>query len=389
MRAFVPMLLLTLLTASPHPARAATPAGDAIQKGKVVVEKGLNYLSSVQQPNGAVQRDAREPSAITALVLKALAQDAKHGPASAPAKKAADYLVSIQQPDGGIYAGMLANYNTAISISALASMNDPAHKDVIARAVAFLKQSQLTDAIAGPDGKKIGPSDPAFGGWGYGGAQGRPDLSNAAIAVEALKDGGLDEKDPAYQNAIKFVTRMQNLSETNPSDWATDDGGFIYSPGKDGSGDSSAGEYETPDGKRALRSYGSMTYAGLKSMIYAGLSKDDPRVQAAWKWIGSNWSVDEHPGMAAAGSPRAGIFYYYHTLARALAVYGEPTVTDTQGNAHDWRIELLTKLAAIQQPDGSFVGERQWMESNPVIATPLAVLAAQEALADLEKNPPK
>ena len=34
-----------------------------------------------------------------------------------------------------------------------------------------------------------------------------------------------------------------------------------------------------------LRSYASMTYAGLKSMIYAGLDRDDPRVKAALTYI--------------------------------------------------------------------------------------------------------
>ena len=43
-----------------------------------------------------------------------------------------------------------------------------------------------------------------------------------------------------------------------------------------------AGEYTGADGKRMLRSYGSMTYAGLKSMIFAGVGPDDPRVKAAY-----------------------------------------------------------------------------------------------------------
>ena len=66
-----------------------------------------------------------------------------------------------------------------------------------------------------------------------------------------------------------------------------------------------------------------MTYAGLKSMIYAGLTKDDPRVKAAMEWIGKNWTLDENPGMQYAdpsdpASAQSGLYYYYHTLARAL-----------------------------------------------------------------------
>jgi squalene-hopene/tetraprenyl-beta-curcumene cyclase len=132
-----------------------------------------------------------------------------------------------------------------------------------------------------------------------------------------------------------------------------------------------------------LRSYGSMTYAGLKSMIYAGLTKDDPRVKAAWGWITKNWSVDENPGMSANGpqAAKAGIFYYDHTLSRALAAYGEPVVVDPKGTSHDWRKELADKLAAEQRPDGSFTGDRRWMEDNPVIATVLATLALEDAMA--------
>ena len=78
-----------------------------------------------------------------------------------------------------------------------------------------------------------------------------------------------------------------------------------------------------PDGKRIVRSYGSMTYAGLKSMIYCGLTKDDPRVKAAWNWIRKNWTLDINPGMQFSNpkDPKAGesgLYYYYHTLARAL-----------------------------------------------------------------------
>src|SRR5688572_29668105 len=173
--------------------------------------------------------------------------------------------------------------------------------------------------------------------------------------------------------------------------WASDDGGFIYSPGKDGSGESSAGEYASPDGKRMLRSYGSMTYAGLKSMIYAGLSKDDPRVKAAWDWISKNWSVDENPGMRFSSPDHAqyGLFYYYMTLARALNVYDQPTIVDPRGNKHDWRVELIEKLASLQAADGSFTGDKRWMEDNPVLATAYATLALQEAMEDLKQHPVK
>jgi squalene-hopene/tetraprenyl-beta-curcumene cyclase len=379
-------LILTVLPAMLAGAASADKA-KAIADGKRVVDRALKYLVSQQKADGSFQRSDREPPAVTALVLQGLARSPSFGPKSEPVHKAVGYVAGVQQANGGIYKDMLANYNTAIAVSALASLDDPAQKERIDRAVGYLKGVQFSDAIAGANGAKIDPS--LAGGWSYGGTRGgAPDVSNTAIVLDALHDSGLKPTDPAYQNAIKFLSKLQNNSETNPAKWAGNDGGFIYNPGRNGEGNSAAGEFTTPDGKRALRSYGSMTYAGLKSMIYAGLSKDDPRVKAAWGWVESHWTLDEHPGMREAGADTAkdGIFYYYTTLAKALAVYGEPVITDKAGQPHDWRQELIAKLASIQKEDGSFVGQPKWMEDSPTIATAMATLAVETAVADLEKK---
>ena len=379
----------------------ATGAGNvpdtrqAAAEGRAVMDAALNYLKAQQQPDGSWQRGPREPVAITALVVRAFAADETVGPAADFVRKGYGRLLSEQQPDGGIYRDLLANYNTAIAVSALAASPDPAHKEAMRRAVAYLKDAQFSDAVAGPKGEKIDVNHPYYGGWGYGGTRGpgggRPDLSNTNVVLEALNEAGLKPDDPAYQRALKFVTRLQNHSETNPLPWAGDDGGFVYGISEKGEGNSAAGEYAGPDGRPMVRSYGSMTYGGLKSMIYAGLTKDDPRVKAAWDWIRKNWTLDENPGMRA-GDPRggeAGLFYYYQTFGKALGAYGEPVVTDATGASHDWRVELVRALKRRQRPDGSFVGINKWMEDNPVLSTTFSVLALQEALADLKKNPVK
>ena len=377
-------------------ARAQAPTGDAkttqaTAEGRAVVEAALKYLKAQQQPDGSWQRSPREPVAITALVVRAFAADESAGPGAEFVRKGFDRLLSEQQPDGGIYKDMLASYNTAIAVSALAASKDPAHKAAMDKAVAFLKAAQFSDAVAGPGGQKVDVNHPYHGGWGYGGGRGpsRPDLSNTNVVLEALNDAGLKPDDPAYQRALKFVTRLQNHSETNPHTWASDDGGFVYGINEKGEGNSAAGEYTGPDGRPMVRSYGSMTYGGLKSMIYAGLTKDDPRVKAAWDWIRKHWTLDENPGMKFA-DPRgaeAGLYYYYQTFGKALGAYGEPVVTDAAGTAHDWRVELIRELKERQRPDGSFVGLDKWMEDNPVLSTTFSVLALQEALADLKRNP--
>jgi squalene-hopene/tetraprenyl-beta-curcumene cyclase len=114
-----------------------------------------------------------------------------------------------------------------------------------------------------------------------------------------------------------------------------------------------------------------MTYAGLKSMIYAGLKKDDPRVKAAVTWLGKHYTFKENPGMG-----QSGLFYYLHTAAKSLAVLGEDTFTDAAGKVHDWRSELSDVVIGKQRPDGSWINEdRRWMEDNPKLVTSYALLA--------------
>jgi squalene-hopene/tetraprenyl-beta-curcumene cyclase len=186
--------------------------------------------------------------------------------------------------------------------------------------------------------------------------------------IEALHDVGRGPDDPALQKALVFVSRCQNLeSAENTTQFAAkvNDGGFYYTIAAGGS--SQAGE--TPDG--GLRSYGSMTYAGLKSMIYAGVTKDDQRVKAALQWIRKHYSLNENPGMGDAG-----LYYYYNTFAKSLGTLGEDQLVDAAGKVHDWRADLIEKLLSTQQPDGSWVNSNtRWLEGDPHLATAYSLLA--------------
>jgi squalene-hopene/tetraprenyl-beta-curcumene cyclase len=387
-RPFFSMLMMlaatTVLTA---PAFAADAAADPSARAQAAIEKGLAYLKTQQQPDGGWQQK-EDPPAVTAIVLRAFLQQPGNTSKTDFIAKGLQKVMSYQAPSGQIYSDLLANYNTAIYVSTLAAANDPAFKPQIDKAVAYLKGLQWTEnaASAGPKGEKItDKSHVWYGGFGYSKA-GRPDLSNTQMTLDALRDAGLKSDDPAFKAAVTFLSRVQNNSETNDQKFAADGGGFFYSPANNG--ESMAGEYTGPDGRRLLRSYGSMTYAGLKSMIYAGLTKDDARVKAAWDWITKNWTLDENPGMKLnkPEAARSGLFYYYHTLARALNAYDQPIVVDFKGNKHDWRAELIEKLASTQQADGSWQGDKRWMEDRPLLATAYGVLALQEAAKDLKEH---
>ena len=114
-----------------------------------------------------------------------------------------------------------------------------------------------------------------------------------------------------------------------------------------------------------------MTYAGLKSMIYAGVGPNDPRVKAALAWVRQHYSLEENPGMGGAG-----LYYYYVTFAKALSAMGDDELDDSNGQKHDWRHDLVAELAKRQQPDGSWVNENsRFLEGNANLVTGYALLA--------------
>ena len=73
---------------------------------------------------------------------------------------------------------------------------------------------------------------------------------------------------------------------------------------------------------------------------------------------------------------QAGLYYYYQTFAKALALLGQPTLTDASGQAHDWRAELTAALAKRQNRDGSWVNPAdRFLEGDPNLVTAYGLLA--------------
>lgn len=365
----------------PGALKALAPAESAdAAKITAAIERGARYLAT-QSEAGKYGAPGKPDAGLTAMAIGGLIAAPAPRPKEVQATIDAGiaWLTSLQKPDGSIHDGKNANYTTSAVILALVRDGNPAHKPAIEKARNWLIGLQVGEE----DGYSA--DHPFYGGIGYGSSE-RPDLSNLQFALEALSASGLPKDDPAFQRALKFLQRCQNRSESN--DIRIPDGGKVVVSGDDGGsaylpGQSFAGTIELEGGKKVARSYGSMTYALLKGFIFAGLPKDDPRMKAAWEWVSKNWTLDVNPGFQAGPDPTAayqGLFYYFHTMAKALDLYGSETVVDAQGKQHAWRQELAGRMLGLaRKTDGAWTNDNssRWQEGNPVLGTAYALLTLE------------
>ncbi len=348
----------------------------------LAMRNALNWLGTNQQDDGSWGHYPAVTALVVASYIKSnLGYDEV---SSVPVIKGIQFILKCQQPDGGIYVDELKAYNTAISLIALCAVDNPEYTDAIRKARDFLLSLQLDENLG------LTSSDMQYGGIGYDENK-ESDLSNLEWSLEALKESekyrkvsestgqpleysgtnvksnqiaSSSSRELFWDKAILFIQRCQNLKSTNDRTWAENDGGFIYSPSE-----SKAGDYT---------SYGSMTYAGLKSFIYADLKKDDKRVQAAFNWVKNNYTVENNPQMGEQG-----LFYYYHTMAKALNVFGDETITDNAGVVHNWRKDIIKKLLTIQNGEGYWVNtNNRWWENNKELVTAYSLLTLSYALGN-------
>lgn len=367
------LLGATFVTAAPENPNRYESIRQEIRQS---IARGNAWLKGQQKPDGSW--DDGDLPAFTALALSAVVRDPNLDPGapfSEAVEKGYTWLLAQQKDDGGIYNRGLSVYNTATAVTALMAANRKNFEPAVVKARKHLINNQWDL------GQKKETDHPNDGGVGYGSDKEHADLSNTYFAIEALalskkviEDGNFGEQpDLDWKAAIQFLSRCQNLEETNDQEWASNDpknkGGFAYSPYA-----SKAGEDKTPEGRTSLRSYGSMSYAGLLSFIYAKLGADDPRVIAVREWLGKNYTLTENPGMGAQG-----LYYYYQTMAKALTAANINQLKLDGGKEVDWRNELGGKLLASQRENGSWVNDNgRWMESNSVLVTAFTVLALEQ-----------
>jgi len=339
------------------------------------LEIAFKYFCESQQSNGSWKYDP----AITALVLYSFMLEPGYNPNAETAeviKKGYGFLEKFVKADGGIYHEQYRNYSTAVGLMAFTATGKPEYQSIIDNAHKYLVKFQLDE------GEAIAPQHPFYGGIGYGGDD-RPDLSNLHLALEAIKAAeefealpddmlklpGTAKQElpketlaPHWQKALVFLSRTQNIESVNDMDYATDDGGFIYE----------TGHYKP---ERSI-SYGSMTYAGLKSLLYAGVDKNDIRVRRAYSWICSNYTVDENPKFGTTS-----LYYYFMTAAKCLRTLGGDTVIDNKGKKHYWREDFIKKIISLQHEEGYWLNpDGRYQENIKDLATAYSVIAIKHAL---------
>lgn len=351
----------------------APPDAARIQAAR---DKGIAFLRATQADDGTWS--GKDSTGISALAAYGLLVSGV--PTSDPVvAKTLKRLLELQQPDGRICAATsrIPGYESAIALMTLATADKLAanhpYKEQITKAEKFVRGLQLDET------RNLKESDSSYGGTGYGPDGGRSDLSNTSFFLDALEAAGVSGSDPAVQKARAFVLRCQACEDTIPlvpGATAANEGGFAYTPitaataggGRGGRG--GRGEAAAPADPRSVL-YGSMGYAGLKSMLYSGLTADDPRVVRTTNWIKRNYTVTENPGIGANG-----LFYYYQMFGKALHQWNVKEIVDDKGVAHNWQADLSNQLISLQKENGSWVNTSpQWQESDPNLATAFSLIA--------------
>lgn len=350
----------------------------ATSEADKAIKDGAKWLAAQQKESGAFSQE--QFPGLTGLALWALIStgDEAYKP---NIDKAVEFLKTKVQPDGGIYSavpgrkgGGLGTYNTAICLTALAETKRADLTEIILNARTYLAGSQIS-------------GDETYnGGFGYDKAAPRTyaDLMNTHFVMESMRrsqsyedmrPAGQVKADINWSAALEFAERLHN--DENVGDSA---GGFAYSPA-----DAKAG-MEKADGKKpaateakpskekiVMRSYGSITYAGLLALVYCELEPTDPRVRSTLDWASRHWTLEENPGVGDQG-----LYFFYNVIGRSLTAAGikEIPVAGEEGKAINWSDELIKKVSSLQKENGIWVNKNgRFWENDPVLSTSYSILS--------------
>ena len=178
-------------------------------------------------------------------------------------------LAAFVQPDGAISLpkSMYRNYETSLGLMCFAEANRDGR---YAKARQERREVSQGEAVGGAGG--IDESNPNYGGAGYGKHNRRTCRTRSSWSRPCGRPARARRRGHETGTGLRLALPEPGKPSTtrSPSPPRIPTAASIYTAGR--RRPSPAGK--TPNG--GLRSYGSMTYAGLKSMIYAGVRPTIP-----------------------------------------------------------------------------------------------------------------
>ncbi len=331
------ILLFTILAAQ-------ACADDKINAKEVrdSINRGMKFLLDEQNDDGSFPISSpQHRGGVTALCTLALLNagvDAK----SPSLAKAIQVVSAIPEEH-------LTTYTASLRVMVLCLADPKSHRQQIASDEKWLEKIQIQDG-------------PSTGGWGYGNdlVETAADASNSQFAILALHEArqiGLPVTDQVWQRAKIY---WENMYEAKS-------GGFFYRPNI----------RQDP--------YGSMTCAGISSLIIIEENLIDPRdavspegnivlcrgarkidkVSKAIDWLAKHFSVQRNPEQDVMTK-----FYYLYGLERAGRISGRRFFGE-----YDWyRLGAAHLIKTQKDASGAWQGAGGLGEESEIIATSFALL---------------
>lgn len=294
------------------------------------IEKGLEFLSRTQKPDGSF---GDEPNRIATTGMSVLAYIAAgHAPGAGRdgevVRKAIDYLVSRVPADG--YVGKVDNsrmYGQGIVTLALAEACG-AEVDHDRRVKMVESLEKLVKVIL--DAQDVKKPPQFAGGWRYEPSAGDADLSLSgwnALALRACQNVGVTVPKDRAARAAKYVIGCFNAR----------DGGYEYQPGRGA----------------AI----SMTSVAILNLYLLGDDESSKQLTSAKKWLGAHLVNEQTP-----------FPYYslYYSTQAANQVGGDVQKTVWANN--------FKLILSRQQKDGGFSPSPSGEEPGRIYATAICLM---------------
>ncbi len=349
--------LVTLARPVPQAAQVTGPV--TAQQVRRAIARGQRYLKQEQGPDGAwAGTNPVATQGISALATLALLESGL-GPDDPAVRRALAFLRSFDPTQPSQWRTYITSLHTmALQAAGQLDRDLP----LIQRNARVLEMMQV------PSG------GPESGAWGYGIGGTRWDNSNTQYAVLGLH--------AAAQAGVPIEPRV----------WLRVRNHFLAYQGRDG-----AWGYQG-----SSRGTGSMTVAGIASLVIAGMEleqteeklvngqivgcgrvREPEPLRRAIDWLGRNTgiSIDQRGRVVRITNPRAAswTFYYLYGLERAGRLTGRRYF-----GKHDWYREGAEWLVKVQDPvSGAWHGGGL---ERPVIATSFALLFLSKGLAPVLIN---